>query len=88
MATVFIPPLLQPLTDGIKVLNIDGQNVLQIINQLDQIYPGIKQRLVEGHRIKPSISVAVDSEVAQLGLLEKVGENSEIHFVPAIAGGA
>ena len=33
------------------------------------------------------IAVVVDGEVSQLGLLERVKENSEIHFLPAIGGG-
>ena len=37
--------------------------------------------------MKPNISVAIDGEVSALGLLDKVGENSEVHFIPAIGGG-
>ena len=37
--------------------------------------------------MKPNISVAVDGEVSPLGLLEKVSENSEVHFIPAVGGG-
>ena len=32
-------------------------------------------------------SVAVDGEVTPMGMLEKVGESSEVHFLPAIGGG-
>jgi hypothetical protein len=31
--------------------------------------------------------VAIDGEVARMGMLERVAENSEVHFVPAIGGG-
>ena len=60
----------------------------QIVENLEKAYPGMKERLVESNRIKPNISVAVDGEVTPLGMLEKVGENSEVHFLPAIGGGA
>ena len=43
--------------------------------------------LVEDDRVKPNISVAVDGEVTPLGMLEKVNEDSEVHFLPAIGGG-
>lgn len=87
MATVFIPSLMQTLTDGEKQVRVEGATVRQIINNLDGMYPGFKGRLVEDDRVKPNISVAVDGEVTPLGMLEKVNENSEVHFLPAIGGG-
>ena len=33
------------------------------------------------------LAVIVDGETSQLGMLQKVQENSEVHFLPAIAGG-
>lgn len=88
MATVYIPSLMQKLTDGKAKVEIEGATIRQIITQLDSQYPGIKERLVEDNRIKGNISVAVDGEITPLGMLEKVSENSEVHFLPAIGGGA
>ncbi len=87
MATVFIPSLMQSLTAGEHQVQVEGATVRQIVNNLDSAYPGMKERLVEGNRIKPNISVAIDGEITPMGMLEKVGENSEVHFLPAIAGG-
>jgi len=87
MATVYIPSLMQTLTGGESKVEIQGSTVRQIVENLEAAYPGMKQRLVDDNRIKPSISVAVDGEVTPMGMLEKVGENSEVHFLPAIAGG-
>ena len=87
MATVFIPSLMQTLTGGENKVEIQGSTVRQIVENLEAAYPGMKERLVEDNRIKPSISVAIDGEVTPMGMLEKVGENSEVHFLPAIAGG-
>jgi len=87
MATVYIPSLMQSLTGGQDKLEIAGSTVRQIVSNLEKAYPGFKERLVDGHRIKPNISVAVDGEVTPMGMLEKVGESSEVHFLPAIGGG-
>ena len=87
MATVFIPALLQKLTDGAEVVEVSGSTVRQIVEGLENLHPGIKARLVDGFKIKPNISVAIDGEVSPLGMLEKVGEDSEVHFLPAIGGG-
>ena len=86
MATVYIPSLMRDITSQAKV-QVAGSTVRQIIENLEQAYPGLKDRLIENNRIRESISVVVDGEVTPIGLLEKVGEDSEVHFVPAIAGG-
>ena len=87
MATVYIPSLMQKLSDGKSKVEIEGASVRQVVNNLDAEYPGFKERLVEDGRIKGNISVAIDGEITPLGMLEKVGENSEVHFLPAIGGG-
>ena len=87
MVTVFIPTMLQPMTGGVKQVDFEARNVRQAIDQLDRLYPGIKERLVEDGQIRPNLAVAIDGEVARMGMLEKLRENSEVHFVPAIGGG-
>ena len=87
MATIFIPSMLQSLTGGAKRVDLDARNVRQVIERLEDQFPGIKDRLVEDGELRPNLAVAIDGDVAIMGLLEKVGENSEVHFVPAIGGG-
>ena len=87
MATVFIPSLMQKLSDGKSRVEIEGSSVRQVVNNLEAQYPGFMERLVEDGRIKGNISVAIDGEITPLGMLEKVGEDSEVHFLPAIGGG-
>ena len=87
MATIFIPTMLQKMTDGAQKVDMDVRNVRQVIERLEEIYPGIRDRLLEDGDIAPNIAVAIDGDVAIMGLLQRVGENSEVHFVPAIGGG-
>lgn len=87
MATVFIPSLMQKLTDDKATVTVAGSSVREIINNLEEMYPGIKERLVDKFKIKAGITVAVDGEISPIGILEKVGDRSEIHFLPAIGGG-
>ena len=87
MATIFIPTMLQSMTSGAKRVEVEARNVRQVIEQLDSLYPGIKERLVEDGEIRPNLAIAIDGDVAIMGMLEKVGEHSEVHFVPAIGGG-
>ena len=88
MATIFIPSLMQKLTAGQAQVEISGSSVRQIVKNLENTYPGIEDRLVENGRIKSNISVAIDGEVTPLGMLGKVSDNSEVHFLPAIGGGS
>jgi len=87
LALVFIPSLMQELSNGEQRVNVQGNNVRQVIDNLNAVYPGFKERLVENGRVKPNISVAIDGEITPLGMIEKVGEDSEVHFLPAISGG-
>ena len=87
MATVFVPTMLQATTGGVKEVEVAARNVRQVIEQLDEQFPGIANRLMEDGEIRSNLAVAVDGEVARMGLMERVGENAEIHFVPAIGGG-
>jgi molybdopterin synthase sulfur carrier subunit len=87
LATIFIPSMLQSLTGGAKQIDCEARNVRQVIERLEELYPGIKDRLVENGELRPNLAVAIDGDVAVMGMLQKVGENSEVHFVPAIGGG-
>lgn len=88
MATIFIPTMLQSLTGGAKQVDCDARNIRQVIDRLEELYPGIKDRLVEDGALRPNLAVAIDGDVAIMGMLEKVGEHSEVHFIPAIGGGS
>lgn len=87
MPRVFIPPLLKPLTGGVASVEIVADNVREVIEELERQFPGVHQRLIEDGELKPGFTVAVDGNVSAVGLLQKIGENSEVHFLPAIGGG-
>jgi molybdopterin synthase sulfur carrier subunit len=84
---VFIPALLQNLTGGHSILEIDGSTVREIIQNLDRSFPGIQDRLIESGRLRLNVSVAVDGEITPMGLAESVTPQSEVHFITAIRGG-
>ena len=58
-----------------------------VIDNLDRLWPGLGERLMEQGRLRANISVAVDGEISPMGLLEAVQPASEVHFVAAIKGG-
>ncbi len=87
MAEVWIPPMMQKRTGEKQQVQIPGATVRQIVNNLEKEFPGIREHLCDGDEISPGIAVIIDGETTNLGMLEHVKEDSEIHFLPAISGG-
>ena len=87
MPLVWIPTQFQRFTGGQHQVQVGGATVREVIDNLEVIYPGIRERLCEEGRIRPEIAVAVDSEITTEGLRARVRPESEVTFLPAIAGG-
>lgn len=87
MPTVWIPSLLRDLTGGRETVTVGGATVGEVIAALDRAHPGIKQRVCAGDSLRSGMAVVVGTEVARLGLLERVPQGCEVHIIPAIAGG-
>jgi len=79
---------MRPLSGDRPQLEVAGETVRDVIDNLEAECPGIKARLLVEGRVKPGIAVAVDGVVLTKGLGTKVASDSEVHFVPAISGGA
>jgi len=81
---------MQPLTGGQQKVQVAGRTVRQVIDNLERAFPGLKMELYDEEEdvVMPGIAVVIDGETTQLGLLEQVREDSEIHFLPALGGGA
>jgi sulfur-carrier protein len=86
MALVFIPGMMQNITGGVSQLQITGRTVREVINRLEERFPGIKERLLQDGDVRPDIAVAVDGDII-FDLSDQVSEQSEVHFIPPISGG-
>jgi molybdopterin synthase sulfur carrier subunit len=87
MPTVWIPALMRSLTAGQESVQVEGATLGELIDALEAKHPGIKAKLCQGSGVRPGLSVVIDGQIARGGLAEAVGEKSEVHFIPAIAGG-
>jgi molybdopterin converting factor small subunit len=87
MATVFVPALLRKLTGGRDRAQATGKTLKEVIDDLERQFPGFRDRVVENGDLARSVAVSIDGEVITGGLSESVSADSEVHFVPAIAGG-
>jgi len=90
MATVFIPTPLRRLTGGQSRVTENAVTIGELIQRLEDQYPGIKEKLIDGDgNLKRFINIfRNDDEIRTLeGLETSVGENDKISIVPAMAGG-
>lgn len=87
MATVLLPAsLLALFPDAAKRHEADGRTVADVISELDQVVPGIADRLLEsGPRLRPHINVFVDGQPADLA--SAVAPTATVHILPAVSGG-
>jgi molybdopterin converting factor small subunit len=87
MAVVWVPALMRELTGGEEKVDVAGESMREVINNLDEKFPGFKDRVLDGNRLRPTLSVALDGIVISKSLLEPVKMDSEVSFLPNISGG-
>lgn len=87
MVTVFIPAPLRELTGGLVQIQVEAGTVREVVKQLEKRFSGIRERLCDGDQLAPSLRVSVGNTIFLEGLSSKTPAGSEVHFLPAIAGG-
>ena len=87
MAELFLPSTLAPLFAGLpRRLEVDAQTVAEALDQLDERWPGFRDRLCEpGPELRRHIHVYVDRERA--GLDTALETRSRVDVIAAISGG-
>ncbi len=91
MATVFLSIPLRRHTGGEATMEVPGATLRALVRNLEGRYPGIAESLVnpdDADRLMPGLAAIVDGEPANMGLLTPLDEHTEVHFIPAISGGA
>jgi len=87
MAVVWIPSMMRALTAGRDRVCASGATVAEVIDALETAHPGVKERLLARGQLAPGIMVTIDGQRALRGLQEQVGAESEVRFLPVMAGG-
>jgi sulfur-carrier protein len=87
MPLVFIPAQLRGLTGGISQIELAATNVREVVDALEDRFPGMKERLCQGDELAPGLQLSIDHVMSSRGLRAKLGPASEVHFLPAFGGG-
>lgn len=86
---VRIPTPLQKLTNGKAEVECGAKNILELVDALEKDYPGMKERLSDGGKIRRFINIYVNEEDIRFVNKEEttLKDGDNVSIVPAIAGG-
>ncbi|MHA2254347.1 MAG: MoaD/ThiS family protein, partial [Candidatus Kariarchaeaceae archaeon] len=72
---------------GIKELEIDASSLLEVINKLNEKFPGIKFRFIDEHdNIREHMKIFVNKEQVNNTSME-LNHDDEIFIIQALSGG-
>src|SRR5258708_38656677 len=87
MATLLIPQPLRSLVGGAERLEAPGGTLAELFRNLDQYWPGFRDRILDGDHLQPGIALAVNGEGDSHPIYEPIPANAEVAIIPPIGGG-
>ncbi len=90
MPSVKIPTPLRKLSGDRDEINVNASNVSELIENLEEECPGIKERICdEEGNLRRFVNLYVNSEDIRFlnGKDTALAENDSVSIIPAIAGG-
>ena len=88
--TIIIPTPLRRLTSNQDTVEIDAGTIREVIERLDERYPGFRSRVCDDSgQLRRFINIYVNGEDVRFldNLATRIPEGAELSIVPAIAGG-
>jgi molybdopterin/thiamine biosynthesis adenylyltransferase/rhodanese-related sulfurtransferase/molybdopterin converting factor small subunit len=88
---LFIPSPLRRFTDGNSMVEVEGENIKSVLDDLFKIFPDIQQQILDdkgGLRNFVNVYIDQDDIRTQKGFDTKINEGAEIRIIPSIAGGS
>jgi molybdopterin converting factor small subunit len=89
MATVKLAPVLRSFAGGSKQVSAEGSTLAEVLNDLYQRYPSLKDQIQPNGELSRFVNVYVSDEDVRHrgGLNATVGPNDTVTLLPAMAGG-
>mgnify|MGYP001375001568 CR=1 FL=1 len=88
--TVKVPTPLRKITNGEATVTSKGSSLLDCINNMEQDFPGIKERLCDEElELRRFVNLYVNGEDVRFleGVKTPLKPGDEVSIVPAVAGG-
>lgn len=88
--SVIVPTLFRILTRGEKTVSAQGGSVAEVLDHLDQQFPGLKAKLVQGDQLQRFVNLYVNEDDIRFaqGLQTPVRSGDSLTVLPAVAGGS
>jgi len=91
MSTIKIPTPLRPYAGGQSKIEVQGETVAEVLDQLVEDYPDIRQHIMNGdNELRPFVNLFLNGEnVKDLqGGETPLGKDDRLMLIPSIAGGS
>jgi molybdopterin synthase sulfur carrier subunit len=88
--TVRIPTPLRKVTNGEDKASVEGGTMTEVVESLEQQFPGLKDRICEPTgELRSFVNVYINGEDVRFvnGMESNVNSGDEVSIVPAVAGG-
>ncbi|MDX6327234.1 MAG: sulfur-carrier protein [Nocardioidaceae bacterium] len=87
---VRIPTILRTYTGGAKAVDGKGNSLADLVDDLENNHPGLKDRLIENGDLRRFVNVYVNDEDVRFtgGLDTSLNDGDSVVVLPAVAGGA
>ncbi|MFW5708955.1 MAG: MoaD/ThiS family protein [Chloroflexota bacterium] len=89
MASIKIPTPLRAYTGGEAKVNVSGETVGAVLNNLIGEYPDLEQHLFNNGELRSFVNVFVGNEDIRTlnGLETPIDADTDLRIIPSIAGG-
>ena len=89
MSSIKIPTPLRAYTDGEATIEVSGGTVGDVLNDLVNKHPDLKQHLFDGDTLRNFVNVFIGDEDVRFldGMETEIDESDNLRIIPSIAGG-
>jgi MoaD family protein len=86
---VNIPTIMRVLTENKKTVESRGRNVTEVVNNIEEDYPGIKSRIMKNDEVQKYVNIYLNDGDIRFtgGLSTEVSSGDILTILPAVAGG-
>ncbi|MBK6762655.1 MAG: MoaD/ThiS family protein [Micrococcales bacterium] len=86
---VQIPTILRTYTGGEKTVSAEGATLADLVADLDEKFPGIRDRVVDDAGLRRFVNVYLNDEDVRFldGLGTSLSDGDSVTILPAVAGG-
>ena len=68
-------------TQGVREFEVPAKTMRDVIKAMDDLFPGL------GFHLEEETTLAINGELHETGLFQKVPPGAEVFFIPRIEGG-